>query len=73
MFLIVYMLLGLISMKKGFSNFMTSIDSALKTNTSDDMSDTVSMQSDISSDSENFIHVLSADDKTADCMDVMFR
>lgn len=61
-------------MKKGFSHFMTSIDSALKTNTSiDDMSDTVSMQSDISSDSENFIHVLSADDKTADCMDVMFR
>lgn len=60
-------------MKKGFSNFMTSIDSALKTNTSDDMSDTVSMQSDISSDSENFIHVLAADDKTADCMDVMFR
>lgn len=36
------------------------------------MSDTVSMQSDISSDSENFIHIL-ADDKTADCMDVMFR
>ncbi|KAJ6647453.1 UHRF1-binding protein 1-like [Pseudolycoriella hygida] len=64
---------SLISMKKGFSNFMTSIDSALKTNTSDDMSDTVSMQSDISSDSENFIHVLAADDKTADCMDVMFR
>ncbi|XP_037024390.1 UHRF1-binding protein 1-like isoform X3 [Bradysia coprophila] len=63
---------SLISMKKGFSQFMTSIDSALKTNTSDDMSDTVSMQSDISSDSENFIHIL-ADDKTADCMDVMFR
>lgn len=59
-------------MRKGFSQFMTSIDSALKTNTSDDMSDTVSMQSDISSDSENFIHIL-ADDKTADCMDVMFR
>lgn len=59
-------------MKKGFSNFMTSIDSALKTNTSDDISDTISIQSDISSDSENFMMVL-ADDKTADCMDVMFR
>lgn len=63
---------SLISMKKGFSNFMTSIDSALKTNQGDDMSDTISIQSDISSDSENYIMVL-ADDKTADCMDVMFR
>lgn len=59
-------------MKKGFSSFMTSIDSALKPNTGDDISDTVSIQSDISSDSENFMMVL-ADDKTADCMDVMFR
>lgn len=60
-------------MKKGFSNFMTSIDTALKTNTgADDASDTFSIQSDISSDSENYIMVL-ADDKTADCMDVMFR
>lgn len=63
---------SLISMKKGFSSFMTSIDSALKTNMSDDMSDTISIQSDISSDSENFVMVL-ADDKTADCMDVMFK
>lgn len=59
-------------MKKGFSNFMTSIDSALKNNPSDDMSDTISVKSDLSSDSENFIMVL-ADDKTTDCMDVMFR
>lgn len=60
-------------MKKGFSNFMTSIDTALKTNAgADDASDTFSIQSDISSDSENYIMVL-ADDKTADCMDVMFR
>ena len=59
-------------MKKGFSSFMTSIDSVMKNNPSDDMSDTVSIQSDISSDSENFMMVL-ADDKTADCMDVMFR
>lgn len=62
---------SLMSMKKGFSSFMTSIDSALKTNM-DDMSDTISIQSDISSDSENFVLVL-ADDKTADCMDVMFK
>lgn len=61
---------SLISMKKGFSNFMTSIDSALKTNISDDMSDTISIQSDISSDSENYVMVL-GDDKTADCMDFM--
>lgn len=59
-------------MKKGFSNFMTSIDSALKNNPIDDLSDTISVHSGVSSDSENFITVL-ADDKTADCMDVMFR
>lgn len=59
-------------MKKGLSNFMTSIDTALKPNTLDDVSDTFSIQSDISSDSENYMMVL-ADDKTADCMDVMFK
>lgn len=63
---------GLLSMKKGFSNFMTSIDSALKTNP-DDMSDTYSMHSDISSDSDNFMMVINDTDKTADCMDAMFR
>lgn len=63
---------SLLTMKKGFSSFMTSIDSALKTNISDDISDTISIQSDISSDSENYVMVL-ADDKTADCMDVMFK
>lgn len=60
---------SLIQMKKGFSSLL---DSALKTSISDDTSDTVSIQSDISSDSENYVMVL-ADDKTADCMDVMFR
>lgn len=59
-------------MKKGFSNFMTSIDSALKPNTSDDASDTFSVQSDISSDSDNYV-ILTSEDKTADCMDVMFK
>lgn len=63
---------SLMSMKKGFSSFMTSIDSAIKTNMTDDMSDTISIQSDISDDSENYVMIL-ADDKTADCMDVMFR
>ncbi|XP_064535125.1 bridge-like lipid transfer protein family member 3A isoform X1 [Drosophila montana] len=64
---------GLLSMKKGFSSFMTSIDSAIKSGTpNDDASDTFSVQSDISSDSENFSIVM-GDDKTMDCMDVMFR
>lgn len=64
---------GLLSMKKGFSSFMTSIDSAIKSGTpNDDASDTFSIQSDISSDSDNFANVL-GDDKTMDCMDVMFR
>ncbi|KAH8392818.1 hypothetical protein KR215_001854, partial [Drosophila sulfurigaster] len=64
---------GLLSMKKGFSSFMTSIDSAIKSGTpNDDASDTFSVQSDISSDSENFAIVM-GDDKTMDCMDVMFR
>uniref|UniRef100_A0AAG5DG24 Chorein N-terminal domain-containing protein n=1 Tax=Anopheles atroparvus TaxID=41427 RepID=A0AAG5DG24_ANOAO len=63
---------GLSSMKKGFSHFMTSIDSALKTNTSDDISDTLSVQSDISSDSE-LQRVLEDTEKTTDCMDAMFR
>lgn len=64
---------GLMSMKKGFSSFMTSIDSAMKSGgPSDDISDTFSIQSDISSDSENFAIVM-GDDKTMDCIDVMFR
>ncbi|XP_036328195.1 UHRF1-binding protein 1-like isoform X4 [Rhagoletis pomonella] len=64
---------SLMSMKKGFSSFMTSIDSAIKSGApSDDTSDTFSIQSDISSDSENFAIVM-GDDKTMDCIDVMFR
>jgi hypothetical protein len=47
---------GLSHMKKGFSKFMTSIDSALTTNASfDDGSDTISIQSDFSDDSEFFV------------------
>lgn len=65
---------GLSQMKKGFSNFMTSIDVALKTNASfDDISDTISIQSDISDDSE-FMTVLADTDKaTTDCNDFMFK
>ncbi|XP_062547438.1 bridge-like lipid transfer protein family member 3B isoform X2 [Armigeres subalbatus] len=64
---------GFSSVKKGFSNFMTSIDSALKTNMSDDVSDTLSVQSDLSSDSDNYAMLLGDSEKTADCMDVMFK
>lgn len=66
---------GLLSMKKGFSSFMTSIDSAMKSgsNVNDDlMSDTMSIRSDLSSDSENISFILN-DDKTTDCIDVMFK
>lgn len=41
-------------MKKGFTNFMSSLDSALKPSP-DDMSDTMSVRSDASSDSEKFV------------------
>lgn len=61
---------GLASMKKGFTSFMTSFELAVKP--SDDMSDTISIQSDLSSDSENFIMVLDSD-KTTDHIDGMFR
>uniref|UniRef100_A0A1I8QCK1 Uncharacterized protein n=1 Tax=Stomoxys calcitrans TaxID=35570 RepID=A0A1I8QCK1_STOCA len=64
---------GFMTMKKGFSSIMTSIDSAITSRTqTDDMSDTFSIQSDVSSDSENFAIVM-GDDKTMDCIDVMFR
>lgn len=60
-------------MRKGFSSIITSIDSAITSRAqTDDMSDTFSIQSDISSDSENFAIVM-GDDKTTDCIDVMFR
>ncbi|XP_058804572.1 bridge-like lipid transfer protein family member 3B isoform X2 [Phymastichus coffea] len=56
---------NLSSMKKGFSNFMTSLDSALKPSP-EDGSDTVSMQSDVSSDSENYIVVSLEDQEKID-------
>lgn len=46
--------IGFSSMKKGFSSLMTSIESSVKTSP-EDMSDTISIQSDLSSDSENFV------------------
>lgn len=60
---------NLSSMKKGFSNFMTSLDSALKPSP-EDGSDTVSMQSDVSSDSENYV-VVSLEDQEK--MDAVFN
>lgn len=65
---------GISQMKKGFSNFMTSIDTALKTNTSfDDGSDSISIQSDYSDDSEFFTVLADTDKATTDCNDFMFK
>jgi hypothetical protein len=60
---------NLSSMKKGFSNFMTSLDSALKSSP-DDASNTLSIHSDASSDSENYM-VASLDDHEK--MDAIFN
>ncbi|OAD52118.1 UHRF1-binding protein 1-like [Eufriesea mexicana] len=59
---------GLSSMKKGLSNLMTSIDSALKASPEDGSSDTVSIRSDVSSDSENYILVNLQDQEKLDTM-----
>ncbi|KAK0095154.1 hypothetical protein PV326_009095 [Microctonus aethiopoides] len=49
---------GLSNMRKGFfANLMTSLDSALKASPEDGSSDTVSMRSDISSDSDNYVAI----------------
>lgn len=56
---------NLSSMKKGFSNFMTSLDSALKPSP-EDGSDTISMRSDVSSDSENYVVVSLEDQEKMD-------
>jgi hypothetical protein len=69
---------GISSVKKGFSSLMTSIDSALKPSP-DDASDTVSLRSDASSDSENYVVVNMGGDSGAvdkvmfECVDAMFR
>jgi hypothetical protein len=70
---------GISSVKKGFNSLMTTIDSALKPSP-DDASDTVSLRSDASSDSENYVVVnMSAGDSDAaersvlECVDAMFR
>lgn len=60
---------NLSSMKMGFSNFMTSLDSALKPSP-EDGSDTISMRSDVSSDSENYV-VVSLEDQEK--MDAVFN
>jgi len=70
---------GINTMKKGLTSLMTSIDSALKPSP-DDASDTVSLRSDASSDSENYVVVnMSGGDSNAaermalECVDAMFR
>ncbi|XP_078033508.1 bridge-like lipid transfer protein family member 3B isoform X5 [Augochlora pura] len=60
--------IGLSSMKKGLSNLMTSFDSALKASPEDGSSDTVSIRSDISSDSENYVLVSLQDQEKLDTM-----
>ncbi|CAK9832841.1 UHRF1-binding protein 1-like [Anthophora retusa] len=60
---------GLSSMKKGFSNLMTSLDSALmKASPEEGSSDTVSIRSDVSSDSENYVLVSLQDQDKLDAM-----
>lgn len=61
---------GLSSMKKGFSTLVTSLDSALKASP-DDMSDTISIRSDVSSDSEKYVMVPN-DDRNGESIDNMF-
>uniref|UniRef100_A0A6P7FPH1 UHRF1-binding protein 1-like n=1 Tax=Diabrotica virgifera virgifera TaxID=50390 RepID=A0A6P7FPH1_DIAVI len=48
--------MGFTSLKKGFTSLKSSIDSALKASP-DDLSDTMSIRSDASSDSEKFVHI----------------
>jgi hypothetical protein len=61
-------------MKKGFTSFMSSIETAVKTNASfDDASDTISIQSDYSDDSELFVVLADTDKATTDCNDFMFK
>ncbi|XP_015435218.1 PREDICTED: UHRF1-binding protein 1 [Dufourea novaeangliae] len=59
---------GFTSMKKGLSNLMTSIDSALKASPEDGSSDTVSIRSDVSSDSENYVLISLQDQEKLDAM-----
>ncbi|XP_039294863.1 UHRF1-binding protein 1-like isoform X2 [Nilaparvata lugens] len=61
------------SVKKGFSSLFTSIDTAFKAN-NDDQSDTISLRSDASSDSEKYIMVnVTADRNGEAAADAMFR
>lgn len=57
-------------MKKGFSSLMSSIDSALK-QSPDDMSDSISVRSDVSSDSEQIVMINFEEDVRG--MDFMFH
>ncbi|KAK9304641.1 hypothetical protein QLX08_004066 [Tetragonisca angustula] len=59
---------GFSSMRKGLSNLMTSIDSALKASPEDGSSDTMSIRSDVSSDSENYVLINLQDQEKLDAM-----
>ncbi|XP_034939434.1 UHRF1-binding protein 1-like [Chelonus insularis] len=59
---------GFSNMKKSFANLMTSIDSALKASPEDGSSDTVSIQSELSSDSENYIVVTLEEQEKSDSL-----
>ncbi|XP_017786944.1 PREDICTED: UHRF1-binding protein 1-like isoform X2 [Nicrophorus vespilloides] len=63
---------GLFSMKKGFNSLMTSIDSALKTNV-DDISDSISIQSDASSESEKYVIISKDSNERENFLDSMFN
>ncbi|KAF5286738.1 hypothetical protein FQA39_LY04160 [Lamprigera yunnana] len=65
---------GLSSVKKGFSTLMTSLDTALK-HSPDDASDTISIRSDASSDSENFVVVNMGmeGERNTESLEAMFR
>lgn len=62
---------GFSSMKKGFSNLVTSFDTTRKANP-DDMSDTISIRSDASSDSERYVFVPVGDERNGETVDDMF-
>ncbi|KAF5297495.1 hypothetical protein FQA39_LY12089 [Lamprigera yunnana] len=65
---------GLSSVKKGFSTLMTSLHTALK-HSPNDASDTISIRSDASSDSENFVVVNMGMEgkRNTESLEAMFR
>lgn len=62
---------GFSSMKKGFTNLVTSFDTTRKASP-DDISDTISIRSDVSSDSERYVFLPTPDDRNVESVDDMF-